>query len=104
VTQLVRRELEKSLAQIEFPKAPQQDIYFLPNANNAEFLMCLGLEEVVKCVQEHLTYKQLKQEKQLEKEKEKEKQANGEASADSNTTAGLGNYKKKISFALAFVC
>jgi hypothetical protein len=95
VTQLVRRELEKSLAQIEFPKPPQQDIYFLPNANNAEFLMCLGLEEVVKCVQEHLTYKQLKQEKQLEKEKEKEKQekggANGESEPNTTTVTSSSN-------------
>ena len=76
VTQLVRKELEKSLAQIEFPKPPPQDIYFLPNANSAEFLMCLGLEEVVKCVQEHLNNKQLKQEKQLEKEKQEKAETN----------------------------
>ena len=62
VSQLVRKELEKSLAQIEFPKPPAQDIYFLPNTNNSEFLMCLGLEEVAKCVQEHLIHKQLKAE------------------------------------------
>ena len=62
VSQLVRKELEKSLAQIEFPKPPPQDIYFLPSTNNSEFLMCLGLEEVVKCVQEHLNNKHLKQE------------------------------------------
>ncbi len=66
VSQLVRKELEKSLAQIEFPKPPVQDIYFLPNTNNSEFLMCLGLEEVVKCVQEHLANKQLKQEQKQE--------------------------------------
>lgn len=62
VSQLVRKELEKSLAQIEFPKPPAQDIYFLPNTNNSEFLMCLGLEEVAKCVQEHLIHKQIKAE------------------------------------------
>lgn len=60
VSQLVRKELEKSLAQIEFPKPPPQDIYFLPNTNNSEFLMCLGLEEVAKCVHEHLVHKQIK--------------------------------------------
>lgn len=75
VSQLVRKELEKSLAQIEFPKPPPQDIYFLPNTNSPEFLMCLGLEEVAKCVQEHLINKQLKADV-------KEQQANNADEAD----------------------
>ena len=79
----MRKELEKSLAQIEFPKAPPQDIYFLPNANSAEFLMCLGLEEVVKCVQEHLNNKQLKQEKQLEREKQEKTEPTDAPASDS---------------------
>ena len=80
VSQRVRKELEKSLAQIEFPKPPPQDLYFLPNSNNAEFLMCLGLEEVVKCVHEHLTNKQQKQEKAKSAEQDKDgvKQENTE--------------------------
>jgi hypothetical protein len=55
INQLVIKEIEKAVSQIEFPKPPPNDIYFLPNGNNAEFLMCLGLEEVVKCVQESIT-------------------------------------------------
>lgn len=46
------KELDKSLHHIEMAKPPANDLYFLPSANNIEFLMCLGLEEVVKCVQE----------------------------------------------------
>lgn len=80
VNQLVRKEFEKSLNQLEFPPknaaltpAQQQqifqDIYFLPNANSPDFLMCLGLEEVVKCVQEHLNNKQ-----QYKEQKEKKEQ------------------------------
>ena len=64
----MRKELEKSLAQIEFPKPPAQDIYFIPNTNSGEFLYCLGLEEVAKCVQEHLIHKQLKAETKEQKE------------------------------------
>jgi hypothetical protein len=52
LTHMVRKEYEKVLAQIEFPKPPKNDIYFIPNPNNIEFLMCLGLDEVVKCVQD----------------------------------------------------
>lgn len=78
VSQLVRKELEKSLAQIEFPKPPIQDIYFLPNTNNSEFLMCLGLEEVAKCVQEHLIHKQLKAEIKESKEKIENSKENDE--------------------------
>jgi len=91
VTQLVRKELEKSLAQIEFPKAPPQDIYFLPNANSAEFLMCLGLEEVVKCVQEHLNSKQLKQEKQQEKEKQEKNEPTDPTTTNAETLATKTN-------------
>ena len=57
INQLVVKEIEKAMSQIEFPKPPPNDIYFLPNGNNAEFLMCLGLEEVVKCVQESINNK-----------------------------------------------
>ncbi len=77
VSQLVRKELEKSLAQIEFPKPPAQDIYFLPNTNNSEFLMCLGLEEVAKCVQEHLILKQIK----ADVKEQQQQQANNESDA-----------------------
>ncbi|CAF0902807.1 unnamed protein product [Brachionus calyciflorus] len=79
VNQLVRKEFEKSLQQLEFPpKNPNltpsqqqqlfQDIYFLPNANSPDFLMCLGLEEVVRCVQEHLNNKQQYKEQKEKKE------------------------------------
>ena len=64
----MRKELEKSLAQIKFPKPPAQDNYFIPNTNSGEFLYCLGLEEVAKCVQEHLIHKQLKAETKEQKE------------------------------------
>lgn len=74
VAQLVRKEFEKSLGQLEFPNGGEQDVYFIPNANQAaDFLMCLGLEEVVRCVQEHINNKS---QKAQEKEKEKDKQAN----------------------------
>lgn len=72
----MRKEFEKSLSQVEFPKGGEQDIYFIPNANQADFLLCLGLEEVVKCVQEHLNNKTQRQ--------DKEKQA---AAAAASTTA-----------------
>lgn len=78
MSQLVRKELEKSLAQIEFPKPPAQDIYFIPNTNSSDFLYCLGLEEVAKCVQEHLIHKQLKAETKEQKE-------NGETSKENDT-------------------
>ena len=80
VNQLVRKEFEKSLNQLEFPPKSGlltplqqqqifQDIYFLPNANSPDFLMCLGLEEVVRCVQEHLNNKQQYKEQKEQKEK-----------------------------------
>ena len=74
VSQLVRKEFEKSLGSVEFPNGGEQDIYFIPNANQADFLMCLGLEEVVKCVQEHLNNKSAKAQEKVEKEKEKERE------------------------------
>lgn len=88
VSQLVRKELEKSLAQIEFPKPPAQDIYFIPNTNSSDFLYCLGLEEVAKCVQEHLIHKQLKAETKEQKENgtdSKENDANKLTKADTIT-------------------
>lgn len=88
VSQLVRKELEKSLAQIEFPKPPPQDIYFIPNTNSSDFLYCLGLEEVAKCVQEHLIHKQLKAETKEQKENgtdSKENDANKLTKADTIT-------------------
>jgi hypothetical protein len=75
VNQLVRKEFDKSLAQVEFPRGPPQpDIFFIPNANHIDFLMCLGLEDVVRSVQEHLISKQLQKEKQEKKAAEKDQQ------------------------------
>jgi hypothetical protein len=72
ISHLIRKEVEKSVSQIELPNPPVQDIYFLPNVNSNEFLMCLGLEDVVKCVQEHLNNKQMKLEKAAAAEKAKQ--------------------------------
>lgn len=85
VSQLVRKELEKSLAQIEFPKPPAQDIYFIPNTNSSDFLYCLGLEEVAKCVQEHLIHKQLKAETKEQKENGETSKENALTKADTIT-------------------
>ena len=43
-----RKQLEKSLMQIPLPKPLIPELNFVPNANSAEFIALLGLEEVVK--------------------------------------------------------
>jgi hypothetical protein len=80
VNQLVRKEFEKSLAQLEWPRGPAQpDLFFIPNSNHADFLLCVGLEDVVRSVQEHLASKQ------LQKEKQEKKQAADAAAKDPTT-------------------
>jgi hypothetical protein len=44
------KELDKSLHQIELAKTSANDLFFAPSGNNIDFLICLGLEEVVKHV------------------------------------------------------
>ena len=77
INQLVRKEYERSLGQIELPKGPAQDIYFIPSANQMEFLMCLGLEEVVKCVHEQMSAKQAREREKAEKEKAEKENGGG---------------------------
>lgn len=46
----LRKQLEKTLLQIPPPKPPPPELHFLPSAANNEFIILVGLEEVVNTI------------------------------------------------------
>lgn len=46
----LRKQLEKTLLQIPPPKPPPPELHFLPSAANSEFIILVGLEEVVNTI------------------------------------------------------
>jgi hypothetical protein len=48
----LRKQLEKTLLQIPPPKPPPPELHFLPSAANNEFIILVGLEEVVNTILE----------------------------------------------------
>ena len=46
----LRKQLEKTLLQIPPPKPPPPELHFLPSAANNEFIILVGLEEVVNVI------------------------------------------------------
>ncbi|XP_071794315.1 uncharacterized protein [Asterias amurensis] len=48
----LRKQLEKTLLQIPPPKPPPPELHFLPSAANNEFIVLVGLEEVVNTILE----------------------------------------------------
>ena len=46
----LRKQLEKTLLQIPPPKPPPPELHFLPSAANNEFVILVGLEEVVNTI------------------------------------------------------
>ena len=46
----LRKQLEKTLLQIPPPKPPPPEMNFIPSLATNEFIMCVGLEEVVKTI------------------------------------------------------
>merc|ERR1719383_159029 len=49
----LRKQLEKTLLQIPPPKPPPPELNFIPNANTPEFVLLVGLEEVVKYIKDY---------------------------------------------------
>ena len=49
----LRKQLEKTLLQIPPPKPPPPELHFLPSAANNEFIILVGLEEVVNVILEY---------------------------------------------------
>lgn len=103
VNQLVRREFDKSLQQCEFPRGTP-DLQFVPNANHMDFLMCLGLEDVVRSVQECLTSKHLQKEKQLQKSEQKSNENDPNNATASTSTPAVTANVIEIKYEYPYMC